>query len=1040
MKTRRTLCLIGFFASIFPSLWAQTFNWTGTTDGNWATAGNWSEGAVTGGATTALIFGDTTRLTTANNLAGGLTLNALTFTAAAGGYAVGGPSTLTFGGVAPTLASFSTAEADVTISAPIQLDSTLTVSGDAGDFAGQLKLTGGISGAGGLVWASGVGVISGANTYAGGTTVSGGAFAISNDNGLGTGAVAINGGALQVQNSITVTRALTLSGAGAEGLDALHSSSGANTWSGAITLAGDATIGSFVSASASSSSLHLAGALALEGHALTIAAKTDSLTLLSGVISGFGSLRKTGAGLLAIMGSGNTFTGNLRVEAGTLQLASSSDNLGDSANTLTMVAGTTLASGGGNPLAARSVVLEGTGLVTLTATGAANYAANFSGTAGLLLGSGGFELTGNNTFSGGLKIGTGSGTSVLNYNEATSPGAPAVITLDAGRINFLPTGATFATSAAHPVALTAAGGTLGAASGKTITVATAISGDGKLTLSGLDANLNGGAFILTGNNAHAGGVRVSRATLEVGSDAALGGASGALDLNNATLRATAAFTVAGTRSTTITGNGTVDTQAFDVTFGQAVGGDGQMIKTGSGELTLAGTSAGSLHTILSEGSIATTATNALGTGSIDVSSGTTLTIGADQQLRSLGGSGHVVTQTGRTLTLTDGTFYFYGSLTGGALIALEGENASYAPSGNPENNFSLRGGQIFARSNLTLAAGQTIELTATGGRLAAQDYNTLTVDSVISGAGALTVRSLNSDFSPSGDGTVELTAANTYAGGTVLAGGNLVVATDAALGTGAITLQGGTLVASGARNFTQAVNLAAPSSYSASRLSGDAMTFVGSWSLDGDREISVENTTTLNGGILGGVATLTKSGSGMLLLNSASALTGDVIVQSGVFGGNGSLAGNLVVQSYATLAPGMSAGLMTITGDLSLLGQSYTEIELGGLARGVGGYDAFDIGGTLFANGTLTVSLINGFSVAGGETFLIFDAAVFSGNFSDYVLPTLGDGLFWDTTQLASAGVLSVSGAAAIPEPSTWAALLGGVALGLAIYRRRRAL
>lgn len=1023
---------------VLPAAWAQTFTWTGATDGNWSQAGNWSEGALTGSNTTAVIFGSSGRLATVSDIGGGLTLNSLTFTSAAGGYTVSGLAPLIFSGLAPTLSSFSTDDADVLISAPIQIASTLTVAGDAGDFLGQLKFNGGISGAGSLELASGVGIILGANTYSGGTTVSGGLFAITNGNGLGTGAVVINGGSLQLQNDITVTRALTISGAGAEGLATLNSSSGNNTWSGAVTLAGDSRIGSFVSVGAGYASLRLSGPIELGGHTLTVNAQTNSLTTLEGVISGSGALLKTGAGTLTLTGDENTFTGNIRVELGTLSLGSGSDPLGSLANTLTLVAGTTLASANGVPLGARSVVLEGTGFVTAASSSFTTYAANLSGTAGLVLSGGNFELTGTNTFSGGLKIGTGVGGGVLTFTEGTSLGAVGnVITLDAGSINFMPAASTFTVGTARPLEVTAAGGTFAAEAGKTVTIDAAISGAGKLTLRGVLDNVNGGTFVLAGTNTHSGGILVSRSTLAVGSDAVLGDASGVLDLANATLRATASFTIAATRSTTISGNGTVDTQGFNLTFGQPIAGSGQLIKTGSGLLTLAGTSTASPSIILSEGSMATTAVNALGTGTVNLSSGTTLSLNADQQLHSFSGSGSLVTPAGRTLTLTGSSHYYYGALSGGGLIVLDGSGASYGASSTPEANFSLRGGQILATSDLTLGGAHSLEVTAAGGRLAALDYRTLTVDSVISGGGVLTVVSYNSDFSPSNDGTVVLTGANTFSGGTVIAGGSLMVSANAALGTGAITLQGGNLVASGARSFAQAVTVNAPSSYYVSRLSGDAMTFAGNWTLTGNREVSVENTTTINGGLTGGAVAFTKSGSGSLLINGASTITGDVIVQSGSLGGNGSYAGNLAVQSYATIAPGMSAGLISVTGDLTLMGQSFTEMEIGGLTRGVGGYDAFDVGGSFLAGGTLTLSLINDFVPTGGETFLLFTALNFGGAYDEINLPALGSGLSWNTNQLAATGLLTVSGSA-IPEPSTYAAWAGALVLVGALIKRRR--
>jgi hypothetical protein len=46
-------------------------------------------------------------------------------------------------------------------------------------------------------------------------------------------------------------------------------------------------------------------------------------------------------------------------------------------------------------------------------------------------------------------------------------------------------------------------------------------------------------------------------------------------------------------------------------------------------------------------------------------------------------------------------------------------------------------------------------------------------------------------------------------------------------------------------------------------------------------------------------------------------------------------------------------------------------------------------------------------------------------------------GLEWDTSDLYTSGTLAIAAASAIPEPATYAAIFGAVALSLAIRRRR---
>jgi autotransporter-associated beta strand protein len=1007
-----------------------------------------------------VVFGVGTTLATTQNIAGGLTLNSLAFTADAGAYTVAGTQPLIFSGTAPAISSFSTAVGHVTVSVPLQLAQNVTVTGDAGDFAGQLNLTGIISGTGRLQWSSGVGSLSGVNTYSGGTTISGGGLAISKSSGLGTGAVVINGGSLQLQesglfNPVTIARPLTISGSGAEGLAALHSAKGSNTWSGAVTLAGPATIGSFIAAAAEFSSLLVSSGVTLAGNILTVDARTDSTTSFSGVISGAGGLIKTGDGTFKLSNNANSFTGNVRIEAGTLDTQQGGDKLGILANTLTAVVGSTLHNT--NLSAGRSVILEGTGFVNATNTSDVIIAANLSGTGGLRVNSGILELNGTNTFSGGLTVGTGSGSVVLNVKNIVAFGAVGnVVTLDAGRINFQPTASSFALGASQALVFGSGGATFGTATGKTITVAGDLSGAGRLSLRALFSdNVAGGSYVLTGNNTFAGGVLVSRTTLSIGADSALGSSTGTLDITNGTLRATGSFAIAGTRSSTFVGNAKIDTQDFTLTFGQPILGDGQLVKIGGGTLILGATSTAATSVLLQVGAITTTAVDSLGIGNVDLSSGTTLSLGANQQLSGIGGSGAIVTLPGSTLTLTGASNFFGGTLTGGALIALSGSSASYAPSVTPDSNFSLNGGQILAMNDLTLDAARTINLTADGGKLAAVDDNTLTVNSVISGVGGLTTLSYNSDFTRTGSAVVALNATNTYAGGTTIPGGVLIAGTDSALGLGPITLSGGTLSAAGARTFAQPMTLGAPApaDFDNSRLSGDAMTFGGNWTLTGNRTLEVENIATLNGALGGGSFGFTKSGSGTLTLGGANTYTGATAVNEGTLlvngslasaavsvasgatlGGGGTFAGLTALANGGILAPGNSPGTITFNAGLSLDGGSILNFELGTAS------DLIVVGGGRLSgptSGTVTLNFSDsgGFG-AGTYTLINYATAAGTRNFSpdSFTLgSTVGDynytlGLSGNTLQLT---------ANAIPEPSTYATIFGTAALGFAVWRRR---
>lgn len=73
-------------------------------------------------------------------------------------------------------------------------------------------------------------------------------------------------------------------------------------------------------------------------------------------------------------------------------------------------------------------------------------------------------------------------------------------------------------------------------------------------------------------------------------------------------------------------------------------------------------------------------------------------------------------------------------------------------------------------------------------------------------------------------------------------------------------------------------------------------------------------------------------------------------------------------------------------------------------------FDQIRVQGQLTLGGTLNVSLINGFVPATGNSFDILDWGTLTGTFSSLQLPALPGGLQWNTSQLTTIGVLSISG------------------------------
>ncbi len=515
-------------------------------------------------------------------------------------------------------------------------------------------------------------------------------------------------------------------------------------------------------------------------------------------------------------------------------------------------------------------------------------------------------------------------------------------------------------------------------------------GTGTLTLaSGTFAEFENKGFRLTGD------IKLNAGTVALGSAGAIGTTS-KLVFNGGALRWTAA-----------------NTTDYSARFSNAAGQQ-YRLDTGGQNVTLATalTSAGGSLTKLGAGTLTLSVANTFGGGS-SVNAGTLL-VANDSAL----GSG--------TVTLNGGTLASDATRTLGNAIALTADST-------------------FGGSNALTFSG-TVTLTGSSA-LNVANTSTPVISGAIGGSGVL---------NKTGAGSLVVSGINNFSGGTLLTAGTLVVANNAALGTGTLSLNGGTLASDAARTISNAVSLDSDSTIGGSQ----ALTLSGNFTLAKNRDITVSNTaTTTISGVIGesvGGRVLAKYGSGELILSGANTYSGGTYIGAGTVRINNSTgsvfgSGAITVGSGATLtgagnfsgafqnngiySPGSSPTLATLA--TFNQGSSGTLImELEGLARGTG-YDAMNVSGSLTFGGTLQVSTIGGFSPAAGNSFNLFDWGSASGVFSTLTLPGLDAGLSWDTSSLYTTGVLSVSGSA-VPEPSTYAALLGTAALGFAAWRRRR--
>jgi autotransporter-associated beta strand protein len=222
-----------------------------------------------------------------------------------------------------------------------------------------------------------------------------------------------------------------------------------------------------------------------------------------------------------------------------------------------------------------------------------------------------------------------------------------------------------------------------------------------------------GLLVLGGTNTFTGNVAVNAGTLSVSANANLGNAANDVSLNGGTLQSTGTFTLGANRVVTLGASG----------------------------------------------------------GTLDVSSGQTLTLGTNNQLT---GTGALTKEGAGTVSLT-ATNNFTGNI---ALYDGTLRVASDATLGNTANDLTLNGGRLETTASMTLNANRVVTVGASGGTLDVNSGTTLTLGTAgqLTGSGA---------FTKADSGTLAITAANTtYTGNTTVDGGVLSLSGYNGLGTG----------------------------------------------------------------------------------------------------------------------------------------------------------------------------------------------------------------------------------------------------------------
>jgi hypothetical protein len=240
---------------------------------------------------------------------------------------------------------------------------------------------------------------------------------------------------------------------------------------------------------------------------------------------------------------------------------------------------------------------------------------------------------------------------------------------------------------------------------------------------------------------------------------------------------------------------------------------------------------------------------------------------------------------------------------------------------------------------------------------------------------------LNGTIAADDGGTVKVKGATNFANGT-LTGGTWKASGNSTLRIlGAqITTNNASITLSGSHLYSDAATTDALAGLSDNAVGGQ-LTLIGGASVVDTFSLSNSGTMTLGPNSSLTVAAYTQDG-GSTNLQGGTLTTSQpagVDIQVGSFSGPGLVQGNFT--SAGSVDLGTVAGTLSVTGNYSQSATGTLSVKLGGTTPG-SQYDQVNVTGSASLDGTLDISLVNGFGPSAGQTFQVLSFAGGSGNFA----------------------------------------------------------